>query len=131
MPACNASPTSCSLRYRSAQSKCRNPASSASLVAVMVTARSGIRVPKPRSEEHTSELQSLRQLVCRLLLEKKNPEKPGGALIFIATRDPAPAAQHSPEPKVLNTGRSEEVRLRATAGACVHALVEEAADDMG
>src|SRR5437899_8664137 len=26
-----------------------------------------------RSEEHTSELQSLRHLVCRLLLEKKNP----------------------------------------------------------
>src|SRR5437899_6463019 len=29
------------------------------------------RVPA-RSEEHTSELQSLRHLVCRLLLEKKN-----------------------------------------------------------
>src|SRR5205814_8692791 len=27
--------------------------------------------PPPRSEEHTSELQSLRHLVCRLLLEKK------------------------------------------------------------
>src|SRR5437899_12082884 len=27
--------------------------------------------PGPRSEEHTSELQSLRHLVCRLLLEKK------------------------------------------------------------
>src|SRR5258705_11053110 len=27
--------------------------------------------PNPRSEEHTSELQSLRHLVCRLLLEKK------------------------------------------------------------
>src|SRR5437899_10481310 len=27
--------------------------------------------PKRRSEEHTSELQSLRHLVCRLLLEKK------------------------------------------------------------
>src|SRR5438045_5330184 len=26
---------------------------------------------RPRSEEHTSELQSLRHLVCRLLLEKK------------------------------------------------------------
>src|SRR5204863_9603899 len=26
----------------------------------------------PRSEEHTSELQSRRELVCRLLLEKKN-----------------------------------------------------------
>src|SRR5205814_2944963 len=28
-----------------------------------------------RSEEHTSELQSLRHLVCRLLLEKKNDTK--------------------------------------------------------
>src|SRR5436853_4912004 len=28
-----------------------------------------------RSEEHTSELQSLRHLVCRLLLEKKNKLK--------------------------------------------------------
>src|SRR5262245_62930075 len=27
-----------------------------------------------RSEEHTSELQSLRHLVCRLLLEKKNKQ---------------------------------------------------------
>src|SRR5471030_2442457 len=30
-----------------------------------------------RSEEHTSELQSLRHLVCRLLLEKKKQEKLG------------------------------------------------------
>src|SRR3712207_7376601 len=29
------------------------------------------RVLKPRSEEHTSELQSRQYLVCRLLLEKK------------------------------------------------------------
>src|SRR5258705_10023501 len=29
-----------------------------------------------RSEEHTSELQSLRHLVCRLLLEKKKNELP-------------------------------------------------------
>src|ERR1035438_6369708 len=28
-------------------------------------------LPRQRSEEHTSELQSLRHLVCRLLLEKK------------------------------------------------------------
>src|SRR5438093_7748033 len=28
--------------------------------------------PRSRSEEHTSELQSLTNLVCRLLLEKKN-----------------------------------------------------------
>src|SRR5437899_12434852 len=31
-----------------------------------------------RSEEHTSELQSLRHLVCRLLLEKKKREKNNG-----------------------------------------------------
>src|SRR5438552_13758733 len=30
-------------------------------------------IPQPRSEEHTSELQSPDHLVCRLLLEKKNP----------------------------------------------------------
>src|SRR5262245_64307429 len=32
-----------------------------------------------RSEEHTSELQSLRHLVCRLLLEKKNHTDDGDA----------------------------------------------------
>src|SRR5262245_64647810 len=31
----------------------------------------GVTLPIVRSEEHTSELQSLRHLVCRLLLEKK------------------------------------------------------------
>src|SRR5262245_64060538 len=30
-----------------------------------------------RSEEHTSELQSLRHLVCRLLLEKKKTDRSG------------------------------------------------------
>src|SRR5205814_4447691 len=33
------------------------------------------RAPAARSEEHTSELQSLRHLVCRLLLEKKKKKK--------------------------------------------------------
>src|SRR5687767_4595843 len=33
---------------------------------------SGRPTPSKRSEEHTSELQSLAYLVCRLLLEKKN-----------------------------------------------------------
>src|SRR5438045_7721647 len=36
--------------------------------------RSHLCRPPNRSEEHTSELQSLRQLVCRLLLEKKKQE---------------------------------------------------------
>src|SRR5687767_15755646 len=33
----------------------------------------GLALANPRSEEHTSELQSLAYLVCRLLLEKKKP----------------------------------------------------------
>src|SRR2546430_4058422 len=44
----------------------RTPASAAS-----VTASSKVEWPQPRSEEHTSELQSQSNLVCRLLLEKK------------------------------------------------------------
>src|SRR5690606_40903125 len=32
----------------------------------------GLQLPGQRSEEHTSELQSRENLVCRLLLEKKN-----------------------------------------------------------
>src|SRR5438045_6709137 len=40
-------------------------------------ASTGVRhqAPEARSEEHTSELQSLRHLVCRLLLEKKKIEE--------------------------------------------------------
>src|ERR1035438_5499946 len=38
------------------------------------TARSLSATEDLRSEEHTSELQSLRHLVCRLLLEKKNAD---------------------------------------------------------
>src|SRR5437667_7701170 len=40
-----------------------------------------------RSEEHTSELQSHHELVCRLLLEKKN---------CIRSRRPSPKAARSP-----------------------------------
>src|SRR2546425_9215082 len=35
----------------------------------------GLSYVSPRSEEHTSELQSLAYLVCRLLLEKKKNKK--------------------------------------------------------
>src|SRR5438270_5789873 len=36
----------------------------------------------PRSEEHTSELQSQSNLVCRLLLEKKKTERPIASITF-------------------------------------------------
>src|SRR5438309_11654298 len=44
----------------------------------LLVVRSGIlsgRAALPRSEEHTSELQSQFHLVCRLLLEKKKKKK--------------------------------------------------------
>src|SRR3712207_7697560 len=42
--------------------------------AILLAGGTGARVlrPSPRSEEHTSELQSRQYLVCRLLLEKNN-----------------------------------------------------------
>src|SRR5437899_10067648 len=61
-------------------SMCRTASTSVPMAA---SARSSTEVEAVRSEEHTSELQSLRHLVCRLLLEKKkkrqnsNHEKAG------------------------------------------------------
>src|SRR5258705_8344631 len=40
-----------------------------------VQAETAALAPLIRSEEHTSELQSLRHLVCRLLLENKNAHR--------------------------------------------------------
>src|SRR5205823_10793228 len=48
---------------------CRSSARSTSPAALSCT--SAPASPRSRSEEHTSELQSLAYLVCRLLLEKK------------------------------------------------------------
>src|SRR3712207_7853741 len=48
------------------------------LVRLDARQRAGERqelIPCPRSEEHTSELQSRQYLVCRLLLEKKKKSK--------------------------------------------------------
>src|SRR5205823_6898420 len=41
---------------------------------------------RQRSEEHTSELQSLAYLVCRLLLEKKKQTQPTSICVSTATR---------------------------------------------
>src|SRR5258706_1489636 len=60
-------PKSCSMH-------CRTPAFAAASAGWcrQSTAKAGVRqCIEHRSEEHTSELQSLTNLVCRLLLEKK------------------------------------------------------------
>src|SRR2546425_4634560 len=54
--------------------KCRHPAVYPDPAKSRCATASAFRAPLPqtfRSEEHTSELQSLAYLVCRLLLEKK------------------------------------------------------------
>src|SRR5689334_23396652 len=64
-----------------------------------------------RSEEHTSELQSQFQLVCRLLLEKKN-ERQGGARgggMQPSRRDPVPDFSHA-------RGRHRRLRQGAPGG---------------
>src|SRR5258705_1556731 len=45
--------------------------------AVAAAVRKAVIEIESRSEEHTSELQSLRHLVCRLLLEKKKDDTEG------------------------------------------------------
>src|SRR5258705_5968658 len=60
-----------------------------------------LRVSKHRSEEHTSELQSLRHLVCRLLLEKKNTDEYLGQ-------------PHSRRPVVFTLIRIRTTRTRLT-----------------
>src|SRR5438477_3579586 len=47
----------------------------------------GWRAPTTRSEEHTSELQSHVNLVCRLLLEKKNKQSEFRVMLYLSQRN--------------------------------------------
>src|SRR5207247_3582556 len=59
------------VQFRWTHERCRKPSNTDVSVSSSST-RSSAREPwAPRSEEHTSELQSRVDLVCRLLLEKK------------------------------------------------------------
>src|SRR2546430_3840218 len=71
-----------------------------------------------RSEEHTSELQSQSNLVCRLLLEKKNIHDPVEA---VTNEAPLPLIAVGPAPRP----RIEAERARPTAG---RGLAPDAAD---
>src|SRR5256885_9052900 len=56
--------------------------SSSSRMSPAIRLRRPTRTALHRSEEHTSELQSPCNLVCRLLLEKKNSDVRGGTADF-------------------------------------------------
>src|SRR5207244_8858288 len=66
------SATSCSTSRSRGVSGSAGSADFARYACTRVRETRGLR----RSEEHTSELQSPAHLVCRLLLEKKNPDQP-------------------------------------------------------
>src|SRR5256886_10277542 len=57
--------------WSSADSSCWSSRSSSLITEIKQAAWSPLPGPRARSEEHTSELQSQSNLVCRLLLEKK------------------------------------------------------------
>src|SRR5256886_5350358 len=69
----------------------------------------------PRSEEHTSELQSQSNLVCRLLLEKKQtPEDAAKSAIFFAGR-------HTLSTEFSNAcGTPASLRFRLASPALYH-----------
>src|ERR1041385_1666606 len=63
---------------------------------------------KPRSEEHTSELQSRLHLVCRLLLEKKKKKPPRSLNTTMPRRGPS-YQQHC----VRTPVRASDIRRRS------------------
>src|SRR5262245_63566303 len=60
------------LRITASSPTCAIPAATSLLHSTAFGPAPLTSIMAARSEEHTSELQSLRHLVCRLLLEKKN-----------------------------------------------------------
>src|SRR3712207_8519380 len=70
--------------------KARTPAISKGTVHRKPTSASEGNGSWPRSEEHTSELQSRQYLVCRLLLEKKKKRQITRTLAGIANEDRTP-----------------------------------------
>src|SRR5437868_3750257 len=65
--------------------------------------------PVPRSEEHTSELQSRFDLVCRLLLEKKKNKKHYNSLLSSSALFLSATAHHRDLPS-FPTRRSSDLR---------------------
>src|SRR2546425_2413788 len=81
--------------FTSAVESCANASASASagppwsalmMIRKVATPPAAASAMKSRSEEHTSELQSLAYLVCRLLLEKKKNSQLRDGSLFMADR---------------------------------------------
>src|SRR2546426_7464848 len=70
----DALPISKLAKYKGEDIEISNEAEAQKVVAAVEPARWQVASVAQRSEEHTSELQSPCNLVCRLLLEKKKPK---------------------------------------------------------
>src|SRR5205823_12113255 len=107
------------------------PAANRALYERMITAGCLVSElpPGERSEEHTSELQSLAYLVCRLLLEKKKAV-PSGAIRVNRAHSPNPCAPFlvvgrpwhdltvaAPRMRSPSAVHDDDTRSSATAGA--------------
>src|SRR5438132_2600758 len=75
-----------------------------------------------RSEEHTSELQSHSDLVCRLLLEKKKPHRTRAGTLMSSARRPSILMHRCSPP-----GRSARA-LAQRRDWCAHVIVGAAND---
>src|SRR5204863_2521946 len=85
---------------------------------------------RSRSEEHTSELQSRRELVCRLLLEKKTgqPGATGGGVMGILSRLSPQATRTAAESAKAQREAAAEREPEAKAAGDVARADSEAAE---
>src|SRR5256885_11613912 len=101
---------------------CRGAAESARVriapsfgIASGISSNFGGQQRQPRSEEHTSELQSPCNLVCRLLLEKKNKRV---SPLYPAVHRPTPRHRRRPPESPLTAPTSCVHRLCYSAREC-------------
>src|SRR5207247_5522512 len=84
----------------------RSPARAASCGSSPATMTPPSRSRRSRSEEHTSELQSRVDLVCRLLLEKKKQMPATGGATWSAWLNAEKASEHTPGSETGRKGHS-------------------------
>src|ERR1019366_4992936 len=77
---------------------------------------SGFQTCALRSEEHTSELQSLTNLVCRLLLEKKQPNNNQAPQTMVQPQESESVQQLTATPKARESAKAEAWQIRDAAG---------------
>src|SRR2546430_13458883 len=71
------------------------------MIRVSPPSKAGKKFPSPRSEEHTSELQSQSNLVCRLLLETKTAGASGTTTLNVTETNTTSGCSTAAAPNVV------------------------------